>query len=507
MDIIWPHLWSKLGRDTNAPELGPALAALAAVGLVSGPGESERYDLHPGVAEAGRTEAGKAFRAMVDAECAGFLHVVVWQASGNGPDGSMNTDLMVHAALAAVPYLLRKGDWDLANALLESVFVRDQSRKTATAVLPALQQVARHYPGSAVVLARVLKAIDSTAAEDHLRAALDAAVADDDYRAATAACDGLTDLFLASGRLAEALALTDHRADYTRRAGLGPWTQLYAAVRHLQVLGAMGQARQVLAEVSSLRHHMSTLPAIEGRNENVTASGVREGLLDVGRSAALQLGQWDQALDFGTAITDSMRGRHALDSEIIRARFTDYGPLLRLGRTDEVMELLLDCRQAFEDAGLVDMLGKTIAALADVEDGRGHGEAAIRLQRDALRYAYLAGEIEDAEIGYHNLGNYLRRHARKPALALASHLAAALVRALTGLGGDIDPVRAAAIDLREVVGSAASPASVADLDRRLGDVTGTDLPGLVSRLSPDLEMAEQALRDLIAQVQALAAEG
>ena len=103
-------------------------------------------------------------------------------------------------------------------------------------------------------------------------------------------------------------------------------------------------------------------------------------------------------------------------------------------------------------------------------------------------------------VSYHNLGNYLRRHARQPAPALASHLAAALIRALTGTD-DTGRRRsaAAATDLREFGTAAVPPADVADLCRQLGDISGTDLPGLIAALAPDPETAEQALRDLIAQ--------
>jgi hypothetical protein len=44
-------------------------------------------------------------------------------------------------------------------------------------------------------------------------------------------------------------------------------------------------------------------------------------------------------------------------------------------------------------------------------------------ERDALRY--LAGDVLGIAVSYHNLGNYLQDHARRPAPALACHLAAA----------------------------------------------------------------------------------
>jgi hypothetical protein len=40
----------------------------------------------------------------------------------------------------------------------------------------------------------------------------------------------------------------------------------------------------------------------------------------------------------------------------------------------------------------------------------------------------------------------------------------------------------------------------------VGDIPGTDLPGLIATLSPDPETAEQALRNHIAQAQALATD-
>jgi hypothetical protein len=167
-----------------------------------------------------------------------------------------------------------------------------------------------------------------------------------------------------------------------------------------------------------------------------------------------------------------------------------------LGRTAEALELLLDCRQVFEDADDRGMLGKTLSALADVEDARGHGDAAIQLERDALRYKYLANDLNDIVTSYHNLGNYLRRHARQPAAAYASHLASGLIERLIGIQ-DQASVRAAANDLRAL--GSVPIASVADLCRQLGDIPGTDLPGLIAKLSTDPQTAERTLRDLLAQ--------
>ena len=70
---------------------------------------------------------------------------------------------------------------------------------------------------------------------------------------------------------------------YTRQAGYGPWTQLGDQAQRLQILTAMGQHEQVLAEVHQLRDQMATLPATSQQPEAVSPFNVREALLDTGR--------------------------------------------------------------------------------------------------------------------------------------------------------------------------------------------------------------------------------
>jgi hypothetical protein len=573
LDATWPRLWNRLGLDGNGadlrgglgrdgdwadlrerlgldgppPDLDAALKAIAGQGLIAVHGEPESgavrhepgsgavqnepgsytarrepesYAVHPGVAAAGRAQAGKQFRDAADTETAAYWDAVFRSASGDTGDGGIDTGLLVRAGLAAVPYLTRQEQWTSAAYLLERAFVRDPSRANAAAVLPAIQEIAARDPRYAGVAARVLQVIDPAAAETQLRASLDAAAARGDYRWASVAAARLINLCLGSGRLAEALALAGRQAGYTRQAGLGPWTQLSDQARRLQVLNAMGQSGQVLDEVQRLRDRLPTLPAVPGPDETDTPWSVREVLLDTGREAARQLGRWEEALDLGAVIIASMRGRRAPATDIARARFSDYGPLLRLGRTGQALDLLLECRQVFQDARDTRMLGKTLSALADTENQRGHGDAAIRMARDALRYGYLAGDVTGIAVRYHNLGNYLRRHARQPAPALACHLAAALIRALTGAADLDDSVRAAAADLR-ALGPAASfaartdlgefgpavtpPGDVDGLCRQIGEIPGADLARLLAALAPDPAAVEQALRQLITQAQTEAA--
>src|SRR5262249_51295149 len=154
-----------------------------------------------------------------------------------------------------------------------------------------------------------------------------------------------------------------------------------------------------------------------GPDEAVTPWEAREELLGTGRDAAVLLGHHDQALALSAEVVASLHGRRATATDIARIRYGDYWSLLRLGRTDEALQVLLDCRRVFEDAHDTASLVKALGALASIEDERGHGDAAVRLARDAIRYGYLAGDVPSIAVGCHNLGNYLRRHARQPGLA------------------------------------------------------------------------------------------
>jgi hypothetical protein len=282
---------------------------------------------------------------------------------------------------------------------------------------------------------------------------------------------------------------------------------LSAEVDRLEVLTFMERAREVLDQINSLRDRMDTLPSTPGGDDDPTLPwGVRESLLRTGYHAALLLGQYAESLAFNADKAASMRERRAPATEIARTQFGNYGPLLFLGRTDEALHELLDCRQVFEDAHDALMLGITLGALGHIESTRGHGDAAIRLQRDGIRYLYLAGDVNSIAVSYHNLGTYLRDHARQPGAALASHLTSALIRTLTGVGGSAaDSTRQAAADLLEIGASAIPPADVTDLCRQIGDLPGTDLPRLIATLPPSIESAEVVLRDLVAQAQEIAA--
>ena len=227
----WADLWQRLARPGDAPEWAAALAPLTSQGLAAAvtdtDGDLAGFLVHPGVAAAGRAQAGQEFQAAVDHEAAAYWNTVFTQGLEEETGW-----LIVRAGRAAVPYLLRLGQRRLALTLLEQVIHRDRSPGTIAALLPVLRQIADAAQGSddetpaGLLVARALENIDPDASARQLRSLLTAAVERGDYGAASAISVYLIDNYRRAGRLTEALTLAGEKAEYTRRAGLGPWTQL-----------------------------------------------------------------------------------------------------------------------------------------------------------------------------------------------------------------------------------------------------------------------------------------
>jgi tetratricopeptide (TPR) repeat protein len=311
-------------------------------------------------------------------------------------------------------------------------------------------------------------------------------------------------IYMRSGQFDKALQMADRCIGYTRQTRWGPWTQLGDEVQRLQVLAFMGQAEQVLSDMERLRAQADALPDTGNQPETIMPWTVRERLLDVGRTAALQLKQWARAVELNTAVADSQRARAATKTEIARTQFNRCGPLLQLGRLDEARRLLRECREIFDRAHDDRMLGNVFSMLALAERELRHGEVALGLARDALRYGYLADDVDGIPVSHFNLGTYLREDAGDPGDALAHHLAAALIYAVTGGQYLEQSVHAAAADLQRSLDASGIPGDVAELCRRVGKVPGAQLGKLLTRLAPDPEARQRRLEELITQVGALA---
>jgi hypothetical protein len=506
IDANWADLWQRLNQPGQPPTPAPLLGALAGAALIqpSTPPQDQdgqdapvTYRMHPGIAQAIHASSNPDVQAATDTELAEFWRQISSQASQQ--ERAEAGQIIVWAGLAAAPYLLRLRDWDTACHLLEQAIGRDSSPATIQAALPALRAIAEAAQGSWYlgVLARALASVDPAEAEKLLRDAPAHAAATNDFRLASILAGALANLLKDAGRLREALDLLGEKAQYSRQAGLGPWTQLADQGRRLQILGLMGEHQKVLEEIPTLLAQMDKLPTTLGDNENVEPWSVREPALSTGWSSALSLAEGQQALDFNAAVLASKEARGASDWELAFTAYNDYGPLIYLDRFDDTDRLLADCQQVFEDHNDLDQLGNIFTARANLEDARGNLAGAVAFQQTAIRYHYLRREPEDVAADHYNLANYLSRAGSDPAAQRAHRLAAALIYQLTGMTHDFaDASRMLALELRQDT-SQHLPGTLDEVIAVAEQTEGVHLGDLIVGLQPDTQAAADAQAQIL----------
>ena len=226
----WAHLWRRLDRDGDPPELDTTLAPLTEAALVDpdtyaitadshtadddhGTDDHDNapsvvYRIHPGVAEVVTAGTEPALNQAADRELAAFWRTV--QRWAIERDAGEDSDLVVRSGLAAAPYLLRLNEWDLASTGIDTALMRDSSPATARTAITYLDTIAAATgaPDDEAVLGRALLIVDPDAGGARLRHALDAAVAGQDYRLASGIAGKLVDALRDKGRLREALNLS-----------------------------------------------------------------------------------------------------------------------------------------------------------------------------------------------------------------------------------------------------------------------------------------------------------
>ena len=439
----WADLLKRLGRPGPVPDIAQVLAPLTEAGLVAKKALSEdgkvfEVLIHPGVAEAGRAEAGTAFQEAVDTELAATWRSVMahgQQEYGESPEAG---NIIVRAGLSAFPYLSRRREWEIASLMLEQVDRVDSGPATIAAVLPLMRRIVKATTTTEKeladrgLLARFLQgAGNMPEAETEIRAVIARAAERNEFGLASAAVGDLANLLRDTGRFVEALSVIEDKTEYTERAGYGPWTQLGDEAWRLQILMLLGKNEEVLQRVMELRELMKTLPDPAGPNEPVAIWNVRETILDTGRELAAGLQRWQQALDFVHEISLSKQKRGAPALEQAQTLFNGSGPLLRLKRYEEADKLLRDCREVYERENAVGSLGKVFTGIADLQDEIGHPETAQHFQETALRFDYAAGDPRSIGISHSNLPVYIAKSGGERPEALAHRLAAVLIGTAT----------------------------------------------------------------------------
>ena len=506
VQMNWADLWKRLGRPDPAPPIAEALAPLVAAGLVeckptNETGEQFEVLIHPGVAEAGRAEAGPDFQEAVDAELASTWRTVMQNGLGNYGKEPWAGTMIVRAGLSGFPYLSRRREWKMASGMLEQTTSHDGSPATLAAVLPRMRSLVRRTAGNEQelsirgILARTLAGVgEREEAEQEFRAIMKEAEKRSEFRTASTSATDLANLLRKYGRLDEALGAIEQATDYDSRAGFGPWTLLGDELQGLQIRSMRGENDLVLRRASALRGQMKSMPDPPGENDTiVNVWNVREMLLGTGRGAALRLEEWQQALDFNAESLASKQDRGASELEKARTLFNDYGPLLRLNRDDEAHALLLGCQAIFEHENSIEMIGKVLGARADLEDHWGHPAQARSLAEAALRFQYIYSDPDAIQIGHFNLANYLVERRGDQREALAHRSVAVMIGVASSSGLTPKYLGGLATDIRASgeAGRAALPADFDALCKIVEQVEGVHFGGLMRRLVGDAGACDQ----------------
>jgi hypothetical protein len=460
--------------------------------------------IHPGVAEAGRTEAGPAFQEAVDAELAATWQMVMQRGLENYGRDPMAGAMILRAGLAGFPYLSRRREWGTASAMLDETTLRDTSPATLAAVLPRLRRIVEATAGTERelsdrgLLARILQRTGRRdEAEQEFRSVIEEAEIRGEFLTASVNASELVIPLRRSGRLDDALAAVEQAIDFARRAALGPWTLLGREGQRLQIQVQRGEYDLVARRVSELREQMKSMPDPPGPNETVNAWNVRELVLDIGRAAALRLAEWQQALDFNAEHLASKQSRDAPELEQARTLFNDYGPLLSLRRYDQARALLLACQAIFERESSVEMIGMVLSARADLEARLDYPAQAKSLELAALRYEYIQGEPDSAEISHFNLDNYLLE-AGEPREALAHRLVAAMIAVATSSGRAPENLGRLAADIRASgEGRAALPEDFDALSKLVEQVEGVRFGELMRRVVGDAAACDPLFQTVV----------
>jgi hypothetical protein len=443
-------------------------------------------------------------RDAVDRELAAY-----WEENGHWVPGRAG------AALAALPYLVRRRDWDRAAELLGSAIRHDALPTGEGSYLPQVREVARATaaPAASAALALATQPADQPVVRRLLEDSLAGAESAGDHSLAWMVAGHLADELRESGHPDQALAVLTRQEQYARAAGLGPWTKLVGHSDRLAVLAQMGRKEQAIVEVADVRDRMRRLAAAptSGELPGVVPSAVRERILGIGRDCALAFRRWPDALDFGAEIQESQRQRRASRAELTRIRLFDAYPLIRLRRLTEAAELLVECQQVFEGNDDFGNLSHVFTERADLESELGHADAAVRFARSALRMTYtrtIPVAIADA---HQRLARYLRTVGGPAEEQQAHWLAAALLHRLSGEDRAVDrlmlvvPRGLRVGHGRRQPGIAGPPPrSLADLIDIAEQTSGVHLAELIASIEPD---SGTVIRTLAAILDSAAGQG
>jgi hypothetical protein len=185
----------------------------------------------------------------------------------------------------------------------------------------------------------------------------------------------------------------------------------------------------------------------------------------------------------------------------------DYGPLMRLGRLTEALDLLIACQRIFIENDEIDAVGDTFAARANVESAMNRPIEAIRHIRAALQYLY-SGPIVQLKFSsiascHYNLGHMLTtagKDERDDFDGIAHLMAAAFINAQIGNEEDMRNAVLMLVHVFKDPGSPVPPESFDVVSQTVQQVPGVRFQELLEAMLPNPGEREQVLGELTSAI-------
>lgn len=380
---------------------GDELALLAERGLIEFADRQHHLRIHPGVAEAGRAMADRGFAREVDEKFANmWVASLAFGRDREPSDG--NSTFLVDAAVGAAPYLHRLNRWEQLAWACDAALRREHTPGMVALLLPFIEAVVAHDNGLPALNlhARTVASIDRPRGQAMLRDLLTRAAAEKSYAVASASATNLAQTYRADGKLIEALEFARKASEYTRLAGLGPWSQLSTEHGELSILLDLGREREALEGVRRL---LARLPDSSDEPEKIPTWHVLELLLNLGSNAAAAVGDHLAATAYAEDLVQRLASRGASPIEQVVSRSSLANRLAEAGKVAEAREMLVLCRDVCEQYGDIRLLGQVLRDLSSIESRLGHAERAVALTEDSVRYAYVTADPATIGMGHHNL--------------------------------------------------------------------------------------------------------
>ena len=417
------------------------LGELCGTGLLARESE-DSYALHELVAE-----RAAAWMDLHPGERGGRTEVEVWKAYGEWYGeafrrlfGSGKRELAVDAGGRGIRYLVRARAFESLSRFVSGVITSTVSPSLLRSILALLQTVEAeagelrwHIRTDIADVLRMAERADE-ALPFYEQAASDAETAGNDDALGVIYYNWGNALVMVS-QLDRAREVYQRCVTAKRRTGISRLAIVTCELGCLRIDVLQGHAADALPDIeerlSEVRtwwaQHQNGAP-IPGAPDGELLARVFLGALGIARAANVELDRWQASLALQDEIEGTERALGYGEHQLAISRMNRYWPLLKLGKVDDAMAVLVECREVYREVGDETRELRAIGAQADVWNRLGDSHQAVALAQRVLALSERLPSPNDRAISHLNLSIYLHNEGLRA--ETPAHLLAALAYCL-----------------------------------------------------------------------------